>query len=400
MIGSVSDDKNKKIDSKQLTEKQKDLEDNDSDDYLLYLEEILTRIHSEYYKEFDEKMRYKSDDEEIKLPDLKQVIPRVRKCVLRGVNVVFSGVIPTNIPPEKNKLFNIAKNFGANVTTDLVLSGSPKTTHLVAAKWGTAKVNTCIKTKNIFIVRPEWLYCCAERWERVDERLYPLEKDMTTAERERERSTPKRSQETKGLMKDSLVPKTEGMTTYATYDPKTGKRIRPETQNTFLETNSEIEIKRGGSDVNQQNLEKSRQIQPHNMLEFSPLSGFSSNELQSMGKEVDDACSEGDELSTGNTDSDSELDVENLTDNKSEKRQIVSSSDESNDSECPKGWNKSKKTKRRHPLELEEVNDSTKDSQDFERRRAVDDDEESTDNESIGSIDEEMALAVEREFLS
>lgn len=49
-----------------------------------------------------------------------------------------------------------------------------KTTHLVAIRKGTAKANTAKKDTNIKIVNPEWLWTCAERWERVDERLFPL----------------------------------------------------------------------------------------------------------------------------------------------------------------------------------------------------------------------------------
>jgi len=373
----------------------------DNDDYLLYLEEILTHIHSEYYKEYDEKMKYKSEEEEIKIPDLKEIVPRVRKCVLRGVNIVFSGVIPTNMPPEKHKLYNIAKNFGATVTTEIVVEGSPKTTHLIAAKWGTAKVNKCIKLRNISIVSPTWLYSCAERWERVDERLYPLDKEDFSAEKDKQLV----KQVPESNVKNQIVNQSKPVAaanSCPTYDPKTGKRIRAEnqpTQNTFLGAKPEMQPK---TDANQV-LEKSRQMQPHNMLEFSPLSGFTKNELQSMGKEVDDACSEGDAMSTGNTDSESDIDVEEIADDVKvdKKRERDSSSDESINDDCPKGWAKNKRQKR--PLDnvynLEEGNESTTDSYDFEKMRRIEG-EDSTDEESIGSVDEEMALAVEREFLS
>lgn len=48
------------------------------------------------------------------------------------------------------------------------------TTHLVAIRPGTAKVNAAKKRGNIKIVNPDWLWACAERWEYVDERLFPL----------------------------------------------------------------------------------------------------------------------------------------------------------------------------------------------------------------------------------
>lgn len=49
-----------------------------------------------------------------------------------------------------------------------------KTTHLVAIQPGTAKVHAAKKYNKIKIVNSDWLWSCAERWELVDERLYPL----------------------------------------------------------------------------------------------------------------------------------------------------------------------------------------------------------------------------------
>jgi len=152
---------------------------NDEDDYLLYLKDVLIKIHQEYYRLYDETIKYSCEGEHVKLPDLKEIIPSFRKSVLRGVNLVFSGVVPTNMQLERSKLYLMAKSLGANVTKDIVLDGSPleKTTHLMASKYGTAKVNKALKSEKISIVNPFWLYCCAERWEKAEEKLFPLEKD-------------------------------------------------------------------------------------------------------------------------------------------------------------------------------------------------------------------------------
>ena len=56
---------------------------------------------------------------------------------------------------------------------------SRDTTHLVAAKLGTAKVNDARKLGHVKLVTPDWLWGCAERWEHIDERLYPLSKAAT-----------------------------------------------------------------------------------------------------------------------------------------------------------------------------------------------------------------------------
>ena len=74
----------------------------DNDDYLLHLEEILKNIHKAYYDLFDqmtsEQPKISSNNPDDKSPDLKNVIPYVKRKVLQGkCNIVFSGVVPTHI---------------------------------------------------------------------------------------------------------------------------------------------------------------------------------------------------------------------------------------------------------------------------------------------------------------
>lgn len=128
------------------------IEVEDPDDYLIYLEDILKRIHKEFYDQFD-----KLESGEI--PDLKQVIPRVRNNVLQGCHLVFSGLVPTHIKLEQSKAYQVARSLGATVTQDL----EDDTTHLVAVRPGTAKVNAGRRKRNLKLVTPDWLWCCAER---------------------------------------------------------------------------------------------------------------------------------------------------------------------------------------------------------------------------------------------
>ena len=65
----------------------------DPDDYLLFLEDILKTLHKAFYDLYDQ---YKSDSK-VPAPDLKTVIPYVKRKVLSGVVIVFSGVIPTQV---------------------------------------------------------------------------------------------------------------------------------------------------------------------------------------------------------------------------------------------------------------------------------------------------------------
>lgn len=141
------------------------IEVEDQDDYLIYLEDILKNIHKAYYQEYD-----LAKQSEKTIPDLKIVIPNVKRQVLKGCHLVFSGLVPSHIPLQQSRAYLVAISLGATVSADI----SPGCTHLVAARPGTAKVNSSRRQKGIIIVTPLWLWHCAERWERLDERLYPL----------------------------------------------------------------------------------------------------------------------------------------------------------------------------------------------------------------------------------
>ena len=125
-----SDDPEPEEDSKPVQESEEDdlVEVEDNDDYLLYLEPILKNIHKCFYDFYDQIKEKDEKSEEI--PDLKTVIPYVKKKVLQGCSVVFSGVVPTHITLEKSKAYKIARSLGAKVTKEF----SKETTHLVAAR--------------------------------------------------------------------------------------------------------------------------------------------------------------------------------------------------------------------------------------------------------------------------
>jgi len=180
---SDSEDSNSKsnLSSKRVSEADnKDKTDkvdvDDPDDYLLYLEDILKTIHQAFYDLYDQSQ----SDSKVPAPDLKTVIPYVKRKVLAGVVLVFSGVVPTHVPVERSKPFLLAKSLGASVRSSIDRS----TTHLVAARVGTAKVNEARKLDTgIQIVTPDWLWNCSERWERVSEDLFTLTKTSNITRR-------------------------------------------------------------------------------------------------------------------------------------------------------------------------------------------------------------------------
>lgn len=163
------DGKEQKADKKaEKNDKDSSDEDNlievdDPDDFLLYLETILKKIHKIFYEQYQA---------EGKLPDLKLLIPQLRSKVLVGKKIVFSGLVPNQIPLENSKAYQVATGLGAEVFSEI----KDDTTHLVAACLGTNKVNQAKKISTIEVVRPEWLWTCAERWEIVEEKLFPVSK--------------------------------------------------------------------------------------------------------------------------------------------------------------------------------------------------------------------------------
>ncbi|XP_017015320.2 RNA polymerase II subunit A C-terminal domain phosphatase [Drosophila takahashii] len=146
-------------------EGQKQIEIEDPDDYLLYLEVILRNIHKRFYAIYDETTE---------IPDLKIIVPKIRCEVLRGKSLVFSGLVPTQMKLEQSRAYFIAKSLGADVQPNI----GKEITHLVAVNAGTYKVNAAKKEAAIKVVNANWLWTCAERWEHVEEKLFPLDRKV------------------------------------------------------------------------------------------------------------------------------------------------------------------------------------------------------------------------------
>lgn len=344
----------------------------DNDDYLLYLKDILIRIHKEFYSQYDEKRRYQTQGEEILIPYLKDVIPQVRKLVLHGVNIVFSGVIATNAQVEASRFYRLSQSLGAIVTNDVIVTGSPKTTHLVASKWGTQKVNKCLKYSNIKIVTPEWLIACAERWEKVEEQLFLLKKDTVYSFNEREDC------------RKVFIP---------TYEPP-----RPRNPSTITSNDPSPSTSFAADDD---------PIDPETMLDFSPLSSFSKTDLSEMGKEVDDACSDGDEFNLSESSDESDLDEENESSlgepkevRKAKKKPDIDEEDDimnyEYEGEYPQGW----KNLAGNRKGVKRPNNDSDEENNHDESEQEDNVTTSSDGEGSDSSLDEEAAALERQFQS
>lgn len=300
----------------------------DKDEYLLYLADTLARIHRTFFKQVEANPQ--------ELPDLKSIVPSMRMSVLKGCNIVFSSVFPTNMPPEQSRVWKVALALGAKVSPQIVTKSKEEqakgraTTHLVAAKVGTSKVHAARRSKSIFIVEPDWLWCCWERWERVDERLFILadvskhgSRSSTPGFSDTESTGSQKAKKGKGKAKVSTNgnPGSTGMP---------GQRT------------------------------KSR---PLSMSEdYNPMYSFSSEDLASMGKEVEDMFgSSSGESSSSSSSSESEDDARSdPTRLGSVTRPASSSSEESLTAENPRGW-------KRKRDEMEDKDDDVNDFDPFQR---------------------------------
>lgn len=115
-------------------EEEEEEEVTDKDDHLIYLQEILMRIHNEYYSRYEAYLRGDSSE----MPDIRKIVPELKSSSLAGTTIVFSGLYPTNYPMERTRESYHAKALGAKISKSLVLNGKDPdcTTHLIAARPG------------------------------------------------------------------------------------------------------------------------------------------------------------------------------------------------------------------------------------------------------------------------
>lgn len=186
--GDVSSESSTSVDeSAQDLSKQRHhlLEDNDQE--LLQLEDRLDRVHQHFFDEYDkrrsralggrvaalrgEKTPMKEKDVDLKLvPDVQDIMPLIKRQVLGGVVVVFSGVLPLGTDTQNADISLWAKSFGVIVSNKINI----RTTHLVAGRNRTAKVREATRYPNVKIVTTQWLLDSLTQWSHLDEDPYLL----------------------------------------------------------------------------------------------------------------------------------------------------------------------------------------------------------------------------------
>lgn len=146
--------------------------ESEDDETLEYVALVLNKVHSAFYEVYDDS---KTED----VPDLKGIIAYLRRQVLQGCSIVLSGVVPLGIDMNKTEAYRLCVQFGATVTEDV----TDFTTHVIAAREGTSKVREARARSNVAVVNPKWLFACVERWEKADEKEFPLKDAERSSER-------------------------------------------------------------------------------------------------------------------------------------------------------------------------------------------------------------------------
>lgn len=115
-------------------EEEEEEADIDQDDHLIYLEEVLERIHGEYYARYEAYLGKEASE----MPDIRKIVPELKGKTMEGTMIVFSGLYPTNYPMERTREYYHAKALGAKIGKNLVLNSLDpiRTTHLIAARAG------------------------------------------------------------------------------------------------------------------------------------------------------------------------------------------------------------------------------------------------------------------------
>lgn len=304
------------LDHSMEDEDDEEEEDLDKDDHLIYLEEILVRIHNEYYSRYEAFLKKESSES----PDIRKIVPELKGRTLAGTTVIFSGLYPTNYPMERTREWYHGKALGAKLCKTLVLNAKDPnwTTHLIAARAGTEKVRQAQGCKHLHVVNPDWLWACLERWERVEEQLFPLKEDYNKSHRS---NSPAAFLDLHGsapmplFQTPQVQPKPLPAPEMRTYDPVTGKLIRRGPQasrppsylhshppssmsakgdlSNFRSAQGSLQTDEpAGSSPDDEQPGPSRRKRQPSMSETMPLYTLCKEDLESMDKEVDDILGE------------------------------------------------------------------------------------------------------------
>jgi hypothetical protein len=130
----------------------------DSDDQLLRNLVIIREIHKTVFSDPSSIDQQKATTESSPL-SVSIVVNNMKRAILHGCVLTFSGIIPTNHPdPKSHFLWQLTRSLGAMISLELIDS----TTHLICTTLTSNKAIKGRNRKDIWVLHPDWLFYC--RW--------------------------------------------------------------------------------------------------------------------------------------------------------------------------------------------------------------------------------------------
>jgi RNA polymerase II subunit A C-terminal domain phosphatase len=137
----------------------------ESDQQLLWTSDVLMRLHERYYQ-------HNESSHESTRPSVPEILASMRREVLRGCNVVLSGLIPIhkqNSTAESDRprppIVRYVEDLGGRILSTVTNDA----THVVAAKDGTDKIIAARKVPGCVVVKTAWIMECVWSLTRRDE---------------------------------------------------------------------------------------------------------------------------------------------------------------------------------------------------------------------------------------
>jgi RNA polymerase II subunit A-like phosphatase len=136
-------------------ETSKDInEDTESDEQLLKIKDILSRVHTQYYSETNNEPNRRT---------VPEIMRGIRHQVLAGTKMVLSGLVPLHkqkVAPGSAQPRPLYVRYAESMGAILLPAVKEGVTHVVAAKDGTDKTVAARKIRGCAVVKPSWLMDC------------------------------------------------------------------------------------------------------------------------------------------------------------------------------------------------------------------------------------------------
>jgi RNA polymerase II subunit A-like phosphatase len=131
---------------------------------------LLEQVHAMYFKDEEEGGAEASPPAPGQAKNVADCLAAIRREVLVGTSLVFSGILPRGVDPRNSDLGHIAQALGAEVT----LNVNESTTHVVAENPNTEKVFMARRRPEVHVVKRLWLQLTFLHCERKGEEEFKL----------------------------------------------------------------------------------------------------------------------------------------------------------------------------------------------------------------------------------